>query len=139
MLATLRRQVTALQARLKQPQTETRTLLERIRHRPTLILEAAGMTADAWQAKLLQAKWKRALLLCSRQAGKSQVSATLALAEALTRPRSLILLLSPSLRQSGELFRDKLLPLWRAIGRPLMDRPATQLQLELSNSTVSPP
>ena len=75
------------------------------------------------------------MLLCSRQAGKSQVAGALALVEALTRPRSLILLLSPTQRQSGELFRDKLLPLWRSLGRPLLDRPPTQLSLELSNGS----
>lgn len=75
------------------------------------------------------------MLLCSRQAGKSQVAAALTLGEALTRPRSLILLLSATLRQAGEMFRDKLLPLWRAIGRPLQDRPPTQLSLELTNGS----
>jgi hypothetical protein len=75
------------------------------------------------------------LLLCSRQAGKSSVAGALALQTALTRPRSLVLLLSPTLRQSGELFRDKMLPLWRALGRPLCDRPPTQLTLELSNGS----
>lgn len=96
---------------------------------------AAGMTPDPWQAKLLHTRWARALLNCSRQSGKSQVAAALALHEALTRPRSLVLLLSPSQRQSGELFRDKLLPLWRALERPLEDRPPTQLTLELANAS----
>lgn len=94
------------------------------------------MTPDPWQAELLRATdWVRALLLCSRQAGKSQVAGALALSEALMRPRSLILLLSPTLRQSGELFRDKLLPLWRGLGRPMMMRPPTQLSLELKNGS----
>lgn len=52
------------------------------------------------------------------------------------RPRSLVLLLSPTLRQSGELFRDKLLPLWRSLGRPLIgERPPTQLSMELANGS----
>jgi hypothetical protein len=93
------------------------------------------MTADPWQAELMRGKWTRALLCCSRQSGKSQVAAALALVEALTRPGSLVLLLAVNLRQSGELFRDKLLPVWRAMGRPLMDRPPTQLSLELANGS----
>ena len=93
------------------------------------------MTPDNWQANLLRTTWERALLLCSRQSGKSQTAGALALGEALTRPRSLVLLLSPTLRQSGELFRDKLLPLWRSLGRPLLDRPPTQLSLELANGS----
>ena len=101
---------------------------------PARILTDAAMTPDPWQAKLLRTSWTRALLLCSRQAGKSQVAGALVLAEALTR-RSLILLLAQNQRASGELFRDKLLPLWRALGRPLQDRPPTQLTLELSNGS----
>jgi hypothetical protein len=102
---------------------------------PAKVLTDAGMMPDSWQANLLRANWKRALLLCSRQAGKSQIAGALALRDALTRPRSLILLLSPTLRQSGELFRDKLLPLWSALGRPLLLRPPTQLSLELANGS----
>src|SRR6185437_7326899 len=102
---------------------------------PSKVLMDAGMTPDVWQASLLRATWTRALLLCSRQAGKSQVAGALALCEAIRQPRSLILLLSPTLRQSGELFRDKLLPLWSALGRPLLLRPPTQLSLELANSS----
>jgi hypothetical protein len=48
---------------------------------------------------------------------------------------ALVLLLSPTLRQSGELFRQKLLPLWRKLGRPLFFRKPTQLELELSNGS----
>ena len=46
---------------------------------------------------------QRILLLTSRQAGKSAAAAALALCEALLVPGSLVLLLSPSERQSGEL------------------------------------
>jgi len=102
---------------------------------PARILQEAGMLPDPWQADLLRTTWSRALLLCSRQAGKSQVAGALALSEALTRPRSLILLLSPTLRQSGELFRDKLLPIWSSLGRPLLERAPTQLSLELANGS----
>ena len=42
---------------------------------------------------------------CSRQAGKSTTAAVLALHTALYRPGSLVLLVAPSLRQAGELFR----------------------------------
>lgn len=114
---------------------ETLPLAERIRTEPSLILSAAGMKPDPWQTDLLRSVWKRALLLASRQSGKSQVAAAVALGEVLARPRSLVLLLSPTLRQSGELFRDKLLPLWRALGRPLLDRAPTQLTLELANGS----
>ncbi len=42
---------------------------------------------------------------CSRQSGKSTTAAVLALHRAIYHPKSLILLVSPSLRQSSELFR----------------------------------
>jgi hypothetical protein len=124
-----------MQADLKAlSQQQTPPLVERIRRDPAQTMIEAGLTPDPWQGRLLRTSWTRALLLCSRQAGKSQVAGALALAEALTR-RSLILLLAQNQRASGELFRDKLLPLWRALGRPLQDRPPTQLTLELSNGS----
>ncbi|MCX8207415.1 MAG: terminase family protein [Methanothrix sp.] len=45
------------------------------------------------------------MLNCSRQSGKSTVTSLLALHTAIYRPGSLILCLSPTLRQSSELFR----------------------------------
>jgi hypothetical protein len=43
-------------------------------------------------------------MLCSRQSGKSTTSAVLAAHEAVYTPGALVLILSPTLRQSGELF-----------------------------------
>jgi hypothetical protein len=65
----------------------------------------AGITPDAWQSDLLQSDAKQMILLCSRQSGKSTITSILALHRAIYTPDSLILLLSPSLRQSQELFR----------------------------------
>lgn len=49
---------------------------------------------------------------------------------------ALILLLSPTLRQSGELFRDKVLPLFRALPREVgATRRETALTLELANGS----
>jgi hypothetical protein len=73
------------------------------------------------------------LLLCGRQTGKSQAAAALALHTALLLPGSLTLLLSPTLRQSGELFRDKVLRLYEANGRPVKATQETALQLALEN------
>lgn len=64
-----------------------------------------GFDPDGWQADVLRSDGRRLLLNCSRQSGKSTVAAVLALHTALYRPGSLALLVSPSLRQSGELFR----------------------------------
>ena len=72
---------------------------------PALIMARAGTPADPWQAELLRSEAKRTLLLCSRQSGKSTTTAALALWTAVYQPGALILLLSPSLRQSQELYR----------------------------------
>jgi Terminase large subunit, T4likevirus-type, N-terminal len=72
---------------------------------PTLLAKRAGIVPDDWQSKLLRSRSREMILLCSRQTGKSTVSALLALDEALYHAPALVLLLSPSLRQSQELFR----------------------------------
>jgi len=64
-----------------------------------------GIEPDEWQAEVLRHEGKRLLLNCSRQSGKSTTTATKALHTGIYRPKSLILLVSPSLRQSQELFR----------------------------------
>src|SRR6185295_16845279 len=54
-------------------------LLEQIRENPSLILSSAGMAPDNWQARVRRSNALRILLLCSRQSGKTEVSAALAL------------------------------------------------------------
>lgn len=100
----------------------------------TLALDA-GIPPDRWQQEALRSDAARLLLLCCRQAGKSTVASVLSLHTALYRPGSLVLLLSPTLRQSGELFRDKVCRVWRALGSPAKCRPPTQLALELANGS----
>jgi hypothetical protein len=103
---------------------------------PALILKDAKLEPDPWQPNLLHSSADRILLLCSRQAGKSQSVAAVALKTALLEPGSLVLLLSPTLRQSGELFRDKVLTLYNALGCPVRPlRKPTQLMLELVNGS----
>jgi hypothetical protein len=53
---------------------------------------------------------------------------------ALVRPGALVLLLSPSLRQSGELFR-KVVAQYRALGKPVATARETALTLELANGS----
>ncbi len=67
--------------------------------------EALGLELDDWQRSVIASTGKRDLLNCSRQAGKSTTAAVLGLHEALYRPHSLTILVSPSQRQSSELFR----------------------------------
>lgn len=67
--------------------------------------EALGFIPDYWQERALRWSGKRLLLNCCRQSGKSTTAAILALHRAIFYPASLVLLVSPSLRQSSELFR----------------------------------
>jgi len=67
--------------------------------------DALDFYPDAWQEQVLRSSGKRQLLNCCRQSGKSTTAALIALHRAVFYPRSLVLLVSPSLRQSGELFR----------------------------------
>jgi hypothetical protein len=93
------------------------------------------MAPDPWQTKLLRSNSDRLLLLCSRQAGKSLSAAALALRAALLYPPALVLLLSPTQRQSGELFRDKVKRLYSRLGRPVACTQESQLTMELANGS----
>src|SRR4029453_2618561 len=99
-----------------------RLLLEEMTQRQTpdaiALLRQAGMEPDPWQVAGGRSRAPRQLWLCSRQSGKSSLAAALALATALPQPGSLVLLLSPSLRQSSELFK-KVLELYRLQEAPL--------------------
>jgi hypothetical protein len=68
-------------------------------------VEALDLDLDDWQAEVLRSTGKRDLLNVTRQGGKSTVAAVLGLHTALYRPKSLTLVVSPSERQSKELFK----------------------------------
>jgi hypothetical protein len=101
---------------------------------PVLLAEAAGLDPDPWQADVLRSASRRILLNCSRQSGKSTTVALLGLHVALYEPSSLVLLLSPSLRQSAELFR-KVAGLYTALGAPVPSAAESALRLELDNGS----
>lgn len=110
-------------------------LLEWLHQNPARLMSGAGYSPDPWQADVLSSDDSRLLLLCARQCGKSTCAAALALRTALFRPRALVLLLSHTLRQSGELFRAHVLPLWHGLGAPLGAKKPTALTLELANGS----
>ena len=101
---------------------------------PVRVAERAGIVPDAWQARMLRSASPRLLLNCSRQSGKSTMTGILAVHTAVYDPESLVLLLSPTLRQSGELFR-KALSVYRALGRPVPPESETALSLALENGS----
>jgi hypothetical protein len=101
---------------------------------PAQIFELCGLTPDPWQRDLLRSKDPRVLLNCCRQAGKSTAVAALALHTALFTGKSLVLLLSATQRQSGELFR-KVLEFYDALDQPIPALTRSTLSLELTNGS----
>jgi hypothetical protein len=63
------------------------------------------------------------------------VAAALAVKAALLEAPALVLLLSPTLRQSGELFRDKILTFYNRLGRPVRVTQESSLQMTLANGS----
>jgi len=97
--------------------------------------QAMGAEPDAWQETVLKSEDPRICLNCCRQSGKSSVVAIKALHIGLYEPKSLILLLSRSLRQSGELAR-KVFDAYQAVGRTKVPPDSeTKQTLELSNGS----
>jgi len=101
---------------------------------PVQMSYAAGIEPDPWQARFLRSRSPRLLLNCSRQVGKSTTTATLSMHTAFYEPGSLILLLSPSQRQSQELFR-KCLEVYRALDKAVSANAENALSLELDNGS----
>src|SRR5215203_1658010 len=87
-----------------------------------------GIEPDGWQADLLRSTSDRVLLNCSRQSGKSTISALIALHRALYYPGSLVLCLAPALRQSQELF-GKVIGFYRDLERPVAASAERKLSL----------
>src|ERR1700687_3867770 len=69
------------------------------------VREKLGFEPDAAQERVLATKSKRGLLNCTRQWGKSTLTAAKAVHHAYTQAESLTLVVSPSARQSGEFVR----------------------------------
>lgn len=96
--------------------------------------EVMGVPADPWQAQVLTSDSRRIILNCCRQSGKSTLASVLAISDVLREPESLVLLLSPSLRQSQELAR-KVFHAYAKLGRPVPSEAESRLVLELRNGS----
>jgi hypothetical protein len=64
-----------------------------------------GIELDPVQARVFESQTRRGILNCTRQWGKSTVTAAKAVYEAWSKPGSLTLVVGPSARQSGEFVR----------------------------------
>ena len=88
--------------------------------------EVLGLDLDEWQETVLKTSSKRVLMNVTRQGGKSTVAAAKALHRAHFMAGSLVLMVSPSLRQSSELYRK-----WRDLAERL---PALSLNEDTKTS-----
>lgn len=101
---------------------------------PALLAEAVGISLDDWQGEYLECPANRRLLNCTRQGGKSTVSALDALHDALTVPGALELIIAPSERQSLETFR-KVAEFYNRLGHSVPADSERKLGMELLNGS----
>lgn len=101
---------------------------------PAVLAPAIGMIPDPWQQDVLQSSHQRILLNCHRQSGKSTVASVLGVHTIVYEPASTVLLVSPSLRQSQEIFK-KCVVAYRGLGRPVVAEAENQLSLYLENGS----
>jgi terminase large subunit-like protein len=107
---------------------------------PALIGERVGLTLDPWQATVLRGRPKRSLMCCARQTGKTTVANLLSLWTAVYEPPSLVLIVSPSQRQSSEVFRSFMLLYSKLEGAPaLVQESALRAQLANGSRIVALP
>ncbi len=99
---------------------------------PVRVAKQLKFEPDPWQRKVLRSTSKYMCLVCSRQVGKSTTTALLALHYALFHPGAVILIFSPTDRQSGELFL-KISGFYRALGKPIDAPQETVHMLRLEN------
>jgi hypothetical protein len=107
---------------------------------PVLFAADAGLVCDPWQAALLRDQPKRCLLLASRQVGKSTTCALLALHTATFDPGCLVVVVSPSQRQSSEFIRTvKLMHQSIEGAAPLEGDSVTKLELANGSRIIGLP
>jgi terminase large subunit-like protein len=101
---------------------------------PARIATACGLKPDPWQESLLRSDAPRILMCCARQTGKSTVASLIAISTAIGQPSALVLLVSPSQRQSAELFRSLMVHFRRLPAAPEI-KSESVLRVELANGS----
>ena len=125
----LSRDIAKLQVAVREVRQAHSTAGSDLASNPVALMQATGLAPDPWQLALLASLRKQILLLCTRQGGKSTTTAGLALATAMRKARATVLLLSPSLRQSQELFA-KVLRIFYDAGMPVAAERVSALRME---------
>ncbi len=106
---------------------------------PVQFAAGLGFEAEPWQRKLLVSPAQRQVLNCSRQVGKTTAVAIKALHTAVYRRDALILVFSPSQRQSDEMLL-RIKSMYRTLGRAKASKDSgSELLLESGSRIVSLP
>jgi Terminase large subunit, T4likevirus-type, N-terminal len=99
-----------------------------------------GIDPDEKQRYLLTSTSREILMCCTRQWGKSSCVSLIALHEALYKAPAMIILISPSLKQSSELFRKVHGYYLKLAGAPkLKQESLTQMELVNGSRIISLP
>jgi len=93
-----------------------------------------GFEPDDRQAEVLLSESKRGILNCTGQWGKSTVAAAKAVHRAFTRPKCLVIVASPSHRQSAEFVR-KAAGMVQMLGITPRGDGANDISIELPNKS----
>ena len=101
---------------------------------PVELAQACGIDPDPWQRDLLLSGDQQTILNCSRQSGKSTISAIKALHQTCYTPDSLTLVLAPSQRQSQETYR-KIHDYYNMLSGVPDVTQESSLRLELANNS----
>lgn len=99
---------------------------------PVSLCAGIGMEPDEWQVRALRSTARRQLWRVHRQGGKSVTASIAAVHAAVYSPGSLVLFISPSQRQSSEIFLKA-----KAVLRSIPVRPAAESALSLTLASGS--
>ena len=107
---------------------------ELLRLSPVMFARHISIEPDDWQKDALKARDREIILNCCRQSGKSTTAAIKALHMALSFPNSTIVIISPTQRQSQEIFRmiDRF---YEKVKEPPKKTKDTEFTMELENGS----
>jgi hypothetical protein len=103
----------------------------------TQLMRSVGLEPDPWQKEFLSSDFRRALLLCSRRAGKTSVAAVKALQAAMFAPPerpATVLLLAPAGKQAAELL-DTIFRMFKKLNRPVPRETDRRSVLDFENGS----
>lgn len=101
---------------------------------PVVFARGQGFAPEPWQERLLRSQASRALVLCSRQVGKTTTTGYRALHAALFNPGRDVLIVSPTQRQSDEMLH-RVSALYRGMAEAPRLRRDNSSEMGLSNGS----